>query len=100
MNNQNKSTRKQGNAEAILGKLGRNMDAIIADIKESEAIAGLEVDKRMEELKRNRRSLEDRFSQVSSTAKAHWSEAKPNLERAGQELRKAMQTFFSNRAYQ
>lgn len=100
MSKQTGSTQgKQGKAEAVFSKLGRNVDALLADIKEAEPLAKLELDKRVAELKRNRQHLRQHFSHVSSTAKAQWSEAKPNLERAGQELRKAMQTLFSTRAY-
>ena len=89
----------EGKAEKMFKRFGKNVDSIITDFKESENFRGLNIEKRVSELNKNMDSLGHHFGNVSDTVKTHFEEAKPNLERAGQELRKAMNTFFSNRAY-
>ena len=89
----------EGKAEKILKSIGKNVDSLITDIKESEDYVRLNINKRVSELNKNKESLSSHFSKASETAKNQWQEAKPNLERAGQELRKAMQTLFTKRAY-
>jgi len=90
----------EGKAEKVFKKFGKNVDSVISDIKESEKIARLNIDQRVAELNKNRASLGSHFSNVSKNAKSQWQEAKPNFERAGQEFKKAMNVFFTNRAYQ
>jgi len=89
----------EGKAEKIFKSIGKNVDSIINDIKDSEDYARLKINKRVSELNKNKESLGNHIANASEAAKSHWQEAKPNLERAGQELRKAMQTLFTNRAY-
>ncbi len=92
--------RPEGKAEKIFKKFGKNVDSVISDFKDSEKYVRLDIDKRVEELNKNRTSLGSHFSNASQNAKSNWQEAKPNFERAGQEFKKALNTFFTNRAYQ
>lgn len=75
------------------------MDSVINDIKESERYTRLKINERISVLNKDVEHLEGHLSNASHNIKSHWDEARPNLERAGQELRKAMQTLFSGRAY-
>ncbi len=90
---------RQGKAEKMFKKFGKNVDSMISDIKESEKFARLNIDKRVSELTKNKESIEHHFSNVSKTAKSQWENSKPNFERAGQEFRKALNVFFTHRAY-
>ncbi len=92
--------RPEGKAEKMFKKLGKNVDSVISEVKESEKLARLNIDQRVAELNKNRESLGNHFSNASQNAKSQWQEAKPNFERAGQELKKALNVFFTNRAYQ
>jgi len=92
--------RSEGKAEKMFKKFGKNVDSVISDVKESEKITRLNIDQRVAELKQNRASIGNHFSNVSQNAKSQWAEAKPNFERAGQEFKKALNVFFTNRAYQ
>ena len=89
----------EGTAEKLLKKLGKNVDSVISNLKESKDYASLNIDKRVSELHRNKESIENHVNGFSKHAKSQWQEAKPNFERAGQEFKKAMSTFFTNRAY-
>lgn len=89
----------EGKAEKIFKKLGKNVDSVIFNIKESKDYAALNIDKRVSELHKNKESIENHMSGFSKNTKSKWEQAKPNFERAGQEFRKAMNTFFTNRAY-
>jgi len=92
--------RPEGKAEKLFKKFGKNVDSVISEVKESEKLAKLNIDQRVAELNKNRESLGNHFSNVSHNAKSQWQEAKPNFERAGQEFKKALNIFFTNRAYQ
>lgn len=89
----------EGKAEKMFKKFGKNVDSYISDIKESRDIATLNIDERVSELNKNKETIENHFSGFSKNAKSQWENAKPNFDRAGQEFKKAMSTFFSNRAY-
>jgi len=89
----------EGNAEKMFKKFGKNVDSVFSDIKESKDYAALNIDKRVSELHRNKESIGSHMTDFSKNAKSQWQEAKPNFERAGQELKKALNTFFTNRAY-
>ncbi len=89
----------EGNAEKMFKKIGKNVDSVISDIKGSKDFATLRLEKRVAELHKNRECIENQVSGFSKNAKSKWEHAKPNFERAGQEFRKAMSTFFTNRAY-
>ncbi|MCF6353386.1 MAG: hypothetical protein L3J06_10280 [Cyclobacteriaceae bacterium] len=91
--------RPEGKAEKIFKTFGKNVDSMISDIKESEKFTRLNIDQRVAELNKNRASLGNHFSNASHNAKSQWKEAKPNFERAGQEFRKALNVFFTHRAY-
>ncbi len=91
--------RPEGKAEKIFKKFGKNVDSMISDIKESDKFTRLNIDQRVAELNKNRASLGNHFSSASSNAKSQWNEAKPNFERAGQEFKKALNVFFTHRAY-
>lgn len=90
---------KEGKAEKMFKHFGKNVDAMISDIKDSERYTRLKINERISVLNKDVEHLEGHFSHASENVKSHWNESKPNLERAGQELKKAMQTFFSGRAY-
>ena len=89
----------EGTAEKMFKKFGKNVDSYISDIKDSKDYAALNIDKRVSELHKNKESIENHMSGFSKNAKSQWTQAKPNFERAGQEFKKAMSTFFTNRAY-
>lgn len=89
----------EGKAEKMFKTFGKNVDSYISNIKESTDFKNLDIDKRVSELNKNKETIENQFSGFSKNAKSQWDNAKPNFERAGQEFRKAMNTFFTNRAY-
>ena len=89
----------EGTAEKLFKKFGKNVDSVFSEIKESKDFASLNIDKRVTELNRNKESIGSHMTDFSKNAKNQWQEAKPNFERAGQELKKALNTFFNNRAY-
>ena len=80
-------------------RFGKNVDSMISDIKESERYTRLKINERISVLNKDVEHLEGHLSSASENIKSHLKDAKPNLERAGQELRKAMHTLFSGRVY-
>lgn len=89
--------KKEGKAEKAFKRFGKNIDSVIGDIKESERYTRFKINERISVLNKDVEHLEGHLSHASENVKSSWNDAKPNLERAGQELKKAMQTFFSGR---
>ena len=89
----------EGKAEKLFKSLGKNVDSFISDIKDSEKLNRLNINERVAEIAKNKQTIEHHMSDFSHNAKSQWNNAKPNLERAGQELRKAINTMFSKQVY-
>lgn len=85
----------EGKAEKMFKDLGKKIDKLIEELKVAKAQAGDEIDDRVEELKRNRDTLKDRFKDFREDDR--WSEVEKNLENAGKELKKAFKTTFAKK---
>ena len=84
-------------AEKILGDLGKKIDELIARAKTSEYVEKLDLDKRIEELKKNRDRLEEDINNFTQNSDEHWK----NLEKRGQEvsndIKDALDSIFGNK---
>lgn len=87
----------EGKVEKILKDLGKKIDELIADLKKVKGEAGVEFNSRVDELKRNRDSLENEFKKLRSDDR--WKEVEQNLDNAGKDIRKAFDAAFKKQAY-
>ena len=78
-------------------RFGKNVDSFIAELSEVKENSGEEFKSRLEELKRSTHSLNDKFNDFREENKDKWDDAQHELERAGQEFKKAVNNLFATR---
>lgn len=78
-------------------KFGKNVDSFIAELSEIKENSGEEFKSRLEELKKSKDSLGERFKDFREDNKDKWDEVQAELERAGQEFKKAVNNLFASR---
>jgi gas vesicle protein len=87
----------EGNAEKMFKKFGKNVDSFISELSDVKGGSNEEFKSRLEELKKSKDSLEDKFKDFKEDNKDKWEDVQSELERAGQEFKKAVNNLFSNR---
>lgn len=87
----------EGNAEKMLKKFGKNVDSLISELKDVKGNSNEEFKGRLEELKKSKDSLEEKFKDFKDENKDKWEDVQTELERAGQEFKKAVNNLFANR---
>lgn len=88
----------EGKAEKMFTDIGRRIDELIRDLQGAKNQAKVDYADRIEEIKRNAETLKKEFTNFKETHKDRWEEAESNLERAGEELKKAFDALFTKRA--
>lgn len=86
----------EGNAEKMFKKFGKNVDSFISELSDVKDNSSDEFKDRLEELKKSKDSLEDKFKGFKDENKDKWEEVQTDLERAGQEFKKAVNNLFSS----
>ena len=87
----------EGNAENMFKKFGKNVDSFISELKDVKGSSNEEFKSRLEELKKSKDSLEEKFNDFKHENKDKWDEVQTDLDRAGQEFKKAVNNLFSSR---
>ena len=86
---------QEGKAEKSFKNLGKKIDELLEDLKGFKDKAAVEFEGSVEELKKNRDSIEEEIKNLKDDDR--WKEAKQNLENAGKEIKKAFENAFSTR---
>lgn len=87
----------EGNAEKMFKKFGKNVDSFISELSDVKGNSNEEFKSRLEELKKSKDSLEEKFKDFKEDNKDKWEDVQTELERAGQEFKKAVNNLFANR---
>jgi phage host-nuclease inhibitor protein Gam len=87
----------EGQAEKMFKRFGKNVDTFIAELNDAKGNTSEEFQSRLEELKRSKDSLGEKFKDFREENKDKWDEVQSELERAGQEFKKAVNNLFANR---
>ena len=87
----------EGNAEKMFKKFGKNVDSFISELSDVKGSSNEEFKSRLEELKKSKDSLEEKFRDFKDENKDKWDDVQSELERAGQEFKKAVNNLFANR---
>ena len=87
----------EGNAEKMFKKFGKNVDSFISELNDVKGNSNEEFKGRLEELKKSKDSLEEKFKDFKEDNKDKWEDVQTELERAGQEFKKAVNNLFANR---
>jgi len=85
----------EGTAEKAFKQLGKKIDQLLVDARGLKDKAAHEFEDSIDELKRNRDSIEEEIQKLKKDDR--WTEAKQHLENAGKELKKAFDDAFSKR---
>ncbi len=78
-------------------RFGKNVDSFIAELNDVKENSNDEFKVRLEELKKSTHSLNERFKDFKEQNKDKWEDAQTELERAGQEFKKAVNNLFAGR---
>ena len=87
----------EGNAEKMFKNFGKKVDSFIIELKDAKENSGEEFQQRLDELKKSKDSLEEKFNDFRENNKDKWEEVQTELERAGQEFKKAVNNLFASR---
>jgi len=87
----------EGNAEKMLKKFGKNVDSFISELSNTKGNTNEEFKKRLEELKKSKDTLGEKFKDFKDENKDKWDDVQSELERAGQEFKKAVNNLFAGR---
>ena len=87
----------EGQAEKMFKRFGKNVDSFIADLSEATDHTSDEFKGRLEELKKSKDSLGEKFKDFKEDNKDKWDDVQSELERAGEEFKKAVNNLFASR---
>lgn len=87
----------EGQAEKMFKRFGKNVDSFIAELGDVKENSSDEFKSRLDELKKSKESLGERFMDFREDNKDKWDEVQAELERAGQEFKKAVNNLFASR---
>ena len=87
----------EGNAEKMFKTFGKKVDSFISELNDAKGNGGEEFKSRLDELKKSKESLEEKFKDFKEENKDKFDEVQSELERAGQEFKKAVNNLFAGR---
>jgi polyhydroxyalkanoate synthesis regulator phasin len=87
---------KDKSVEDLFRDLGRKIDQLIERGKMNSEEVRIELDKRVEEIRKNKEKLESDFKNFTGD-KDKWKAVENSLENAAKELRKAVETAFKSK---
>jgi predicted nuclease with TOPRIM domain len=89
--------KSEGNAEKMFKTFGKNVDSFISELNGVKGVSNEEFQSRLDELKKSKDSLGEKFKDFKEDNKDKWEDVQTDLERAGQEFKKAVNNLFTNR---
>jgi len=89
--------KSEGQAEKMFKTFGKKVDSFIAELNDAKGNSSEEFKSRLEELRKSKDSLEKKFKGFREENKDKWDEVQAELERAGQEFKKAVNNLFAGR---
>lgn len=87
---------KDKSVEELFRDLGRKIDELIEKGKQSSEGVREDLDKRVEEIKKNKEKLENDFKRFTGD-KEKWKAVEESLENAAKELKNALEIVFSKK---
>ncbi len=78
-------------------KFGKNVDSFISELSDTKGNTNKEFKSRLEELKKTKDTLGEKFKEFKDENKDKWDDVQSELERAGQEFKKAVNNLFAGR---
>jgi DNA repair exonuclease SbcCD ATPase subunit len=84
----------QGRAEKLLRDLGKKIDELISKTFEERGELKEDLNRRLEELKRNKEKLESEIRGFVSKNESTWKDVEIRLQNAADELKKALEIIF------
>lgn len=84
----------KGQVESILAELGKKIDVLILEAKHASVEVRDDVERKIQELKKNKEKIERDFYEYKDKHEGKWYEAKTHLGSALHELKKAMDAVF------
>ena len=87
----------EGQAEKMFKRFGKNVDSFIADLSDVKENSNDELKARLDELKKSKDTLGEKFKDFREENKDKWDDVQSELERAGQEFKKAVNNLFASR---
>jgi predicted nuclease with TOPRIM domain len=87
----------EGNAEKMFKKFGKNVDSFISELSDVKGNSNEEFKGRLEELKKSKEKLEEKYKGFKEENKGKWDDVQSDLDRAGQEFKKAVNNLFAGR---
>ena len=91
------STNTQGSAEKFMQDMGKRLDELVEDLKQFKDRAKVEYADEIDELKRNKDTLKEEFQDFRHKHKDRLDEIQSSLEKAAQEIGKAVEAAFKKR---
>ena len=89
--------KQEGNAEKMFKTFGKKVDSFILELSDAKGNSSEEFKSRLDELKKSKDALEEKFQDFREENKDKWEEVQSELERAGQEFKKAVNNLFAGR---
>jgi dsDNA-specific endonuclease/ATPase MutS2 len=86
---------KTGKAEKLLQDLGKSIDELIDKAKNSKGTFKLELDKRIEELKKNKATLEKEIEEFRKEHAGSIDKFEKSIQKAAGDLKKTVENLFS-----
>ncbi len=86
-----------GKAEKLLSEIGKKIDEIFENSKESRAEIKKDMKEKIEELKKGKEKLEKEFVEFTSNNDGKWTDVKDHLEKALNEVKNAMDAIFKRK---
>ena len=87
----------EGGAEKMFKNFGKNVDSFVSELKDTSGNSNEEFRKRLDELKKSKDTLGEKFKDFKEENQDKWDDVQTELERAGQEFKKAVNNLFSTR---
>ena len=84
---------KKGKAEDLLSKLGLKIDQLIKQARDSDYAQKIELEKRIEELKRTRDQLESDINNFMKQHEGEWQDIETRAEGFVDEVREALENL-------
>ena len=85
----------EGKAEKQFKNFGKQIDSLIKDLKQYKEKVKVEYSDQIDELKRNRDTLEDEFNDFRKSDR--WDVVEEKLEKAADEIRDAFKGLFNKK---
>ena len=84
-------------SEKMFKNFGKNVDSFITELKDTSGNGNEEFRKRLDELKKSKDTLGEKFKDFKDENQDKWDDVQTELDRAGQEFKKAVNNLFSAR---